>query len=122
MALYLDAKSVYAAVTATFIKQPAEKSLLSHIQYLRELLDKDIIQGLIWLDTRDMGADGLTKGSVSRDALHQLMAGVMHILHEWEQWGRKVGESRKAEVHLCLLSLIQTWTRLILIRILDHWI
>ena len=55
MALYLDAKSVYVAVTATFIKQPGEKSLLSHIQYLRELLDKDIIQGLIWIDTRDMG-------------------------------------------------------------------
>ena len=33
--LYLDAKSVYAAVTATFIKQPAEKSLLSHVQYIR---------------------------------------------------------------------------------------
>ena len=91
MALYLDAKSVYAAVTATFTKQPAEKSLLSHVQYLRELLDKDIIQGLVWLDTRDMGADGLTKGSVSRDALHQLMAGTMHSLHTWEQRKRKVG-------------------------------
>ena len=38
-ALYVDAKSVFAAVTATFIKQPAEKSLLCHAQYLRELLD-----------------------------------------------------------------------------------
>ena len=53
------------------------------------------------------GADGLTKGSVSRHALHQLMAGAMHILHEWEQWRRKVGGSRKAEVHLCLLALTQ---------------
>ena len=34
-ALYVDAKSVFAAVTATFIKQPAEKSLLCHAQYLR---------------------------------------------------------------------------------------
>ena len=33
-ALYIDAKSVYAAVTATFLKQPAEKSLLCHVQYL----------------------------------------------------------------------------------------
>ena len=30
--LFVDAKSVYAAVTATFIKQPAEKSLLCHVQ------------------------------------------------------------------------------------------
>ena len=37
MALYVDAKSVYAAVTATFLKTPAEKSLLSHVQFVREL-------------------------------------------------------------------------------------
>ena len=43
-ALYVDAKSVFAAITATFIKQPAEKSLLCHCQYLRELLDKRILQ------------------------------------------------------------------------------
>ena len=43
-ALYVDAKSVFAAIIATFIKQPAEKSLLCHCQYLRELLDKRILQ------------------------------------------------------------------------------
>eukprot|EP00974_Lingulodinium_polyedra_P066196 6406228-Lingulodinium_polyedra.AAC.1 len=32
-ALYLDAKAVFVAVAATFIKQPAEKSLLCHVQY-----------------------------------------------------------------------------------------
>ena len=94
MMLYLDAKSVYAAVTATFIKQPAERSLLSHVQYIRELLDKKIIFGLAWLDTRDMGADGLTKGAVSRDALHELMAGKMCLRHEHEQWRSKVGGGR----------------------------
>ena len=86
MALYVDAKSVYAAITATFIKQPAEKSLLCHIQYLRELLDKHIIRYLIWMDTRDMYSDGLTKGAVSRDALHELMAGLMVLRHKVEQW------------------------------------
>ena len=79
MALYVDAKSVYAAVSATFIKQPAEKSLLCHIQYMRELLDKHIIRYLLWVDTRDMAADGLTKGAVARDALHEIMAGDMIV-------------------------------------------
>ena len=100
--LYLDAKSVFAAVTATFIKQPAEKSLLSHVHYLRELLDKGIIQGLIWIDTRDMGADGLTKGAVARDALHELMAGAMHLRHEWELWRSKLSGSPSAEAQPCL--------------------
>ena len=78
-ALYVDAKSVYAAVSATFIKQPAEKSLLFHIQYMRELLDKHMIRYLLWVDTRDMAADGLTKGAVARDALHEIMAGDMIV-------------------------------------------
>ena len=89
LALYVDAKSVYAAVTATFIKTPAEKSLLSHVQYLRELLDMQIVKSLFWLDTRDMGAGGLTKGTISREALHQLMDGWMYINHEFEQWQSK---------------------------------
>ena len=50
----IDAMSVFAAVTAQNVKAPAEKSLLSHVQFVRELLDKGIIRALIWLDTRDM--------------------------------------------------------------------
>ena len=47
VALYLDAKSVFAAISATFIKQLAEKSLLCHVQYLRELLDKRVLQYIL---------------------------------------------------------------------------
>ena len=90
IALYVDAKSVYAAVTATFIKQPAEKSLLCHVQYLCGLLDKDMLHSIVWLDTSDMGADGLTKGAVSREALHELMSGSMKFRHPLEEWRRKV--------------------------------
>ena len=98
--MYVDAKSVFAAVTATFIKQPAEKSLLCHVQYLRELLDKRVMQHLVWLDTRDMAADGLTKGAVARHALHQIMAGDMHIAREHEEWKsstKSTGGSQQAE-------------------------
>ena len=98
--LYLDAMSVYAATTATFVKQPAERSLLSHVQYLRELLDKRILEMLFWIDTRDMGADGLTKGAVLREALHQLMAGTMTLQHEFSHWHPKVREGRPADLYL----------------------
>ena len=89
IALYLDAKSVYAATIATFVKQPSEKSLLCHVQYLRELLDKDVLRALFWIDTRDMGADGLTKGAVARVLLHMYMHGYMPLEHDYEQ-----GEAR----------------------------
>ena len=42
MVLYIDAMSVYAAVSASFIKIPADNGMLSYIQYLRELLDNRI--------------------------------------------------------------------------------
>ena len=86
LGLYVDAMSVYAAVTATFIKIPAEKSLLSHVQYLRELLDTKVLEALIWIDTRDMVADGLTKGAVERAAIHACMNGKWDVIHEAKVW------------------------------------
>jgi hypothetical protein len=57
MVLIVDAMSVFAAVIATFIKIPAEKSLLCHVQFIRELLDRQVLHMLAWFDTRDMSAD-----------------------------------------------------------------
>ena len=86
VALYLDAKSVFGVVTATCVKIPAEKSLLTHVQYLREMLDHRVLRYLLWLDTRDMGADGLTKGAVIRTLLHIIMGGYMTIKHACDKW------------------------------------
>ncbi len=84
--LAVDAYSVYSAVTAQMVKTPAEQSLLAHLQYLRELLDEGILEYLSWLDTRDMASDGLTKGSVERTQLHQLMDGLLCVSHEASSW------------------------------------
>ena len=88
--LYLDAMSVYAAVTASYIKIPADNAMLSHVQYLRELLDQQILDGILWTDTRDMIADGATKGAVDRSLLHECMAGNSCIRHEIKLWQPKV--------------------------------
>ena len=90
MVLYVDAMSVFAAVTATFIKTPAEKSLLCHVQYLRELLDRGTLSAIVWLDTRDMISDGLTKGVISRKDLMKLMDGVLATLHAPKSWSSKL--------------------------------
>ena len=86
MVVYIDAMSVYAAVTATFIKTPAEKSLLCHVYFVREMLDNGVVSARIWLDTRDMLSDGLTKGAVSRDALMLMMDGQITFAHEAKVW------------------------------------
>ena len=86
LVLSVDAMSVFAAVTATQLKIPTERSLWSHVQYLRELLDTNVLKALVWADTRDMHADGLTKGSVDRKLIHQLMECLLRSEHEEKPW------------------------------------
>ena len=88
--LAVDALSVFAGVTATAVKVPAEKALWSHVQYVRELLDAGVLKLFLWIDTRDMFADGLTKGSVDRKALHMVMDGRLTVCHEYKTWKPKV--------------------------------
>ena len=102
MFLAIDAMSVFAAVTATYIKAPAEKSLLSHVQFIREMLDSGVLKALEWWDTRDMTADGLTKGAVDRICLMNLMQGMLTIAHENKTWSSKlalVKNSRLADLN-----------------------
>ena len=47
---------------------------------MREIRDKGLIHNIIWADTGDMYADGLTKGSVPRDALNEVMSGKYFFL------------------------------------------
>ena len=98
--LALDAYSVFAAVSATQVKIPAEKALLSHVQYLRELLDRKILTRMLWFDTRDMWSDGLTKGAVEREPLHEVMSGKARLLHPHKEWSSKVATTKFASAHL----------------------
>ena len=97
IALAVDAYSVFAAVTAHNIKIPAEKSLVSHVQFLRELLDMGVLHRLWWLDTRDMAADGLTKGEVDRSAIHSIMDGVMFLKQKSQTWRSPLSELSRTE-------------------------
>jgi hypothetical protein len=47
MALYVDARSVYAAITASCIRAPSDKSLLCHVLHIRELLDNKALSALV---------------------------------------------------------------------------
>ena len=86
MCLYIDAYSVYAAITATFIKMPADNGQLVHLHFIRELLDNGVLKALAWIDTRDMIADGMTKGAVEREALQTTMEGVIRMSPACKLW------------------------------------
>jgi len=95
--LIIDAMSLLAAVSAEQVRAPADKSLLGHLRWLRELLDKSQIQSMVWVDTRDMCSDGLTKGSVDRGALHELMEGHWTINQDPRQWHPRCPETGQAQ-------------------------
>ena len=65
----LDAKSVYDSIVHADLKTPQEKSLINILGQMREHMSYRRIRRLRWIDTRDMLADGLNKGAISRRAL-----------------------------------------------------
>ena len=73
--LFLDSMGVVTAVTAPRPKPPAEHSLLPHVLWLRDLLQSGQLKALGWEDTRDMVADGLTKGCIDRSQLQEAASG-----------------------------------------------
>ena len=78
--LCVDAMSVYAAISAATLKVPAECSTFLHLKWIRELIERNVLYCIAWIDTRSMLPDGLTKGSVDRKALDDAMNGVWEIV------------------------------------------
>ena len=86
LVIMIDAKSVYHSIKNSSGKYPAEKSLLGHIHWIKELKSTGIISALLWVDTRDMRADGMTKGSCDRRALLEAMSGRCSLAHPFESF------------------------------------
>ena len=66
-----DARSVFDAVQASDPTDPQECSLKLHLLSLRDRLTTGTLRKFWWCDTRDMLADGLTKGGVDRALLER---------------------------------------------------
>ena len=78
--LVIDAMNLFQAWTGTSLKLPTEKSLFPHIAWLRDVV-KCTPTHCSWCDTRDMLADGMTKGSVLRTDILNAMAGHFEFKH-----------------------------------------
>ena len=84
-----DARAVYDAISATDVCEPAESSLKLHLISIRDMLRRGMLRRLFWLDTRDMLADGLTKGGVNRTALVRASEhGLYKVVHAVLSCGR----------------------------------
>ena len=78
-----DARSLFDALKSEDSRTPTEVSMLYDLAALRESLVVKRIHRLWWIDTRDMVADGLTKGVIARDAMINFsMTGQWKCHHE----------------------------------------
>ena len=79
--LTVDAEAVFESLSSVDLKVHAEKTLLVHVAWLRELMVKSILKNIQWCDTRDQTSDGHTKGSVGRHLPLTAMAGRQEFKH-----------------------------------------
>ena len=75
---------------------------------MREMHDKGLVDNIIWADTRDMYADGLTKGIVLRDALIAIMSGKLLLRHNIETFTRRMAR-RTYLANMLLTRTELTW-------------
>ena len=79
--LTVDAESVYKSLSSRDLKVPTERTLLGHVSWIREMLQLSLIESIQWCDTRDMTADGHTKGCIDRKLLLEVMSGRQSFKH-----------------------------------------
>ena len=67
----VDAKVVFDAISASDACEFAESSFKLHFISVRDRMIHGLIRRFYWVDTRNMLADGLTKGGIDRLLLHR---------------------------------------------------
>ena len=87
-----DAESAYKSLTSRGLKTPAEKTLLGYVSRIRALLQLKVIEAIQWCDTRDMTADGHTKGCIERDLHLEVMSGHQAYKHDVKRYSPYRGD------------------------------
>ena len=95
--LYIDCYSILDSLKQEQVRTPAESTLILVLLSLKESLCSGMLRTLIWLDTRDQLADGLTKGAISRKALCEaFVTGKWKLAYKFEAF-RELVRSQKDE-------------------------
>ena len=82
-----DNQGLYNALTKEDPTPGSDGSMVYHVKALRELLDRHNLTSVVWLDNRDMVADGLTKGKPSREDINTVLStGTWTPQHEYKLW------------------------------------
>ena len=80
--LVVDGMSVFSALLSDPVRPPSENSMAGHLWWLSDQLRARQIADMLWCDTRDMRADPLTKGSIGRELILDVMRGEIKYAHD----------------------------------------
>ena len=105
MTLDVDANSVFESLRASHLRIPTENSLYGHLAWLWELIKLQLIHTVRWVDTRDMSADALNKGTAPRDKLLAAMAGKLKLDFPCESY--TLPKPKADEKQLVVLSMFE---------------
>eukprot|EP00959_Pyramimonas_sp_CCMP1952_P101719 2127908-Pyramimonas_sp.AAC.1 len=75
VALTIGAESVFKSISNKDLNKLTECTLLGHIRWVRQMMDRGIIRSMQWCGTWDMTAGGHTRGNIDRDLLLEVKAG-----------------------------------------------
>ena len=84
--LCTDSFSIYSYLRTQHLKFPTDKGTFYHLAHLHQACERQLLQKLTWVDTRDMVMDGMTKGKLDRKTLKELMNGTWKIEHKQEHF------------------------------------
>ena len=76
--LVVDGMSVFSALLMDPVRPPSENSMAGHLWWLSDQLRTKQLADMLWCDTRDMRADPMTKGSIGRELILDVMSGKMN--------------------------------------------
>ena len=94
---FVDAMSLIKVLAAASIKVPQEKSFLLNLLWLADHTRTGVLKTLSWSDTRDMLAEGLTKGSIDRALLHKACDGYRALVHEMETISKNTASAQSVQ-------------------------
>eukprot|EP00959_Pyramimonas_sp_CCMP1952_P052773 1103291-Pyramimonas_sp.AAC.1 len=98
--LTIDAEYVFKSLSSKDLKKPTGCTLLGHISWIRQMMERGIVHCVQWCDTRDLIADDHTKGSIDRDIHLHLMGGSQSFKQGLKRHTPyRAGQTRSSEPH-----------------------
>ena len=95
----VDARAVYDVISASDACEPAECSMKLHLISVRDRMAHGLVRKFHWVDTRDMLADGPTKGGIDWLLLHRFSNECMHETRQLAISRTKVGSATNPLSH-----------------------